>query len=791
MHLLKLRNWLATLLVAFLLTPGLAHAIFDDDLLDPDDAFSLSAEAIDADTIRLTWEIADGYYMYREQFEFEPESEGLELGEPDIPDGEKKTDEFFGEVETYRDEVSIELPILAADSTEIELTARSQGCADIGVCYPPHFQTVSLELPGLPGENGEEAVEEEAAEDEAVEEERSALDEMGDLTGDLGAADDLLEPEEAFAASLEAISQNAVILRFEIAEDYYLYRDQLDVRIAEGDGIELGPVNPPEGEMHEDEFFGETEIYRDEVEILVPVLRDEDDVSEITLAIDYQGCWDGGVCYPPLTQEVSVSFADDLAVEADEDALPETGDEALDEIETAPPEEEVVPEEEDEAAPVTQQDRIAAQLADGQIWLVALAFFGFGLLLTFTPCVFPMIPILSNIIIGQKNLTTRKAFLISLVFVLAMALTYTIAGVFAGLAGANLQAAFQNPWIIGTFVAIFIALAMSMFGFYELQMPAGVQSKLSQISNRQEGGTYMGAGIMGFLSALIVGPCVTAPLIGALLYISHTGDAVLGGIALFSLSMGMGAPLLAIGTSAGRLLPKAGPWMDTIKAAFGVGLLAIGIWLLERVIPGQVAMFLWATLLIVTAIYMGALRSLPEGTSGWYSLWKGLGVVILIYGILLMIGAATGGKDVFRPLASLTQPAAPPTAEQGPTEMEFTYIHSLEDLEREVDRARENGQPVFVDFYADWCVDCVRLERTTFQDQRVINAMADVHLLKADVTDNTSEHRELMRHFNLFGPPAMIFYDRDGNELRNYRNVGYLNADRFLAHVENAIGVTP
>ncbi|WP_018871848.1 protein-disulfide reductase DsbD [Thioalkalivibrio sp. ALJ16] len=773
MHLLNPRTWLTTLLVTLLLIPALAQALFEDDLLDPDDAFSLSAEAIDADTVRLTWDIADGYYMYREQFEFTPESEGLELGEARIPDGEIKEDEFFGRVETYRDQVEIELPIAAAETTTIELTARSQGCADLGVCYPPHFQTVSIELPGLPGGNGEETT----AEDEPVEE-RSALGDLGELSGEVGAADDLLEPEKAFAASLEAISQNAVILRFEIADGYYLYRDQLDVRVAEGEGIELGPVNPPDGELQEDEFFGETQVYRDQVEILVPVLRDADDVADITLAIDYQGCWDGGVCYPPLTQEVAVTFASDLAAEADTDALPATGD---------------APREDDEAtAPVTQQDRIAAQLADGQIWLVALAFFGFGLLLTFTPCVFPMIPILSNIIIGQKNLTTRKAFLISLVFVLAMALTYTIAGVFAGLAGANLQAAFQNPWIIGTFVAIFIALAMSMFGFYELQMPASVQSKLSQISNKQEGGTYMGAGIMGFLSALIVGPCVTAPLIGALLYISHTGDAVLGGIALFALSMGMGAPLLAIGTSAGRLLPKAGPWMDTIKAVFGVGLLAIGIWLLERVIPGELAMFLWAILLIVTAVYMGALRTLPEGTSGWYTLWKGLGVVILIYGVLLMLGAATGGKDIFRPLATLNQPAVTATGEQsGPTEMQFTYIDSLEDLERELEQARGNNQPVFLDFYADWCVDCVRLDRTTFQDQRVINAMADVHLLKVDVTDNTSEHRNLMREFSLFGPPAMIFWDADGNELRNYRNVGYLNADRFLAHVENAIGVTP
>jgi len=766
MHFVNPRYWLSILLLGLLLFPALAQAVFDDDLLDPDDAFALSAEVVDADTIRLTWNIADGYYMYREQFEFEPESEGLELGEARIPDGEVKDDEFFGRVETYRHEVSIELPITAAASTAIELTARSQGCADLGVCYPPHFQSVSLELPGLPGDA------------EAAEEEPGALDDLGALAGDLGAADDLLEPEQAFAASAEPISQNAVILRFDIAEGYYLYRDQLEVRIAEGDGIELGPVNLPEGQIEQDEFFGESQVYRDEVEFLVPVLRDADDPADITLAVDYQGCADAGVCYPPLTQEVAVTFGADLAAEADPDTLAALEDDA--------------PAEEAPAAPVTEQDRIAAQLADGHIWLVALAFFGFGLLLTFTPCVFPMIPILSNIIIGQKNLTTRKAFLISLVFVLAMALTYTIAGVLAGLAGANLQAAFQNPWVIGVFVAIFIALAMSMFGFYELQMPAGIQSRLSNLSNKQEGGTLVGAGIMGFLSALIVGPCVTAPLVGALLYISQTGDAVLGGIALFALSMGMGAPLLAIGTSAGRLLPKAGPWMDTVKAVFGVGLLGIGIWLLERVIPGEVAMFLWAVLLIVTAIYMGALQSLPEGSSGWRSLWKGFGLVLLVYGILLMIGASTGGKDVFRPLATLTQPAVTTTAEPGaPTEMEFTLIDSLEDLEREVERARENGQPVFLDFYADWCVDCVRLERTTFQDPRVIRAMADVHLLKADVTANTSEHRELMRAFNLFGPPAMIFYDTDGNELPGYRQVGFLNADRFLAHVENALGVTP
>jgi len=764
MHPMTLRHWFSLLLLTLLLLPGLATALFEDDLLDPDVAFAIEAEAIDGNTLRISWNIADGYYMYREQFRFTPETSGLEFGEPRIPDGTVKDDEFFGRVETYRDRIDIELPVLAAEGRQIELTARSQGCADLGVCYPPHFQTVSLTLPELPTPRAEQP------------RGRAALDALGAITGDFGEANELLEPEIAFAASARAISQNAVVVRFDIAEGYYLYRDKLGFRIAEGEGIELGPVNPPDGILIEDEFFGETETYRDSVEILVPVLRGVGDVAEIVLAVDYQGCADLGVCYPPLTQDVAVTFATTLADEADE--LPAIGA--------------------DRAAlgdgPVTEQDRIAAQLADGRIWLVALAFFGFGLLLTFTPCVFPMIPILSNIIVGQKNLTTRKAFFISLAFVLAMAFTYTLAGVFAGLAGANLQAAFQNPWIIGGFVLVFIALAMSMFGFYELQMPSGIQSRLANISNKQEGGTLVGAAIMGFLAALIVGPCVTAPLVGALLYISQTGDAFLGGLALFSLSMGMGAPLLAIGTSAGKILPKAGPWMDAVKAVFGVGLLAMGIWLLERVIPGEIALFLWSSLFIVTAIYMGALQSVSESASGWRTLWKGIGLVLLVYGVILMIGAATGGKDMFRPLAGLSTPATMVVGSDGvqrATQMEFTKVDSIADVEREVAVAQQRNQPVFLDFYADWCVDCVRLERTTFQDPRVIQAMSQVHLLKADVTANTAEHRDLMRAFNLFGPPAMIFYDADGTELRNYRAVGYMNAERFLAHVEQSIGVRP
>lgn len=812
---LNLSRWLtgATLAIAALIAlllflQGPSRAFTEDDLLDPDQAFALSAEAVSGSELRLTWTIADGYYMYREQFRFTAETEGLIFGEPIIPAGTVKEDEFFGRVETYRNQVVIQLPVLAAPQATIELTARSQGCADLGVCYPPHFQTISLTLPDwAPATTPAPAP---AAISEATSGvtpgtapgapasatpalpfagepagSRPALDALAALTGVLAPADDeLLEPERAFPASARAISQNAVVVRFDIADGYYLYRDKLGFWIAEGTGISLGPVNPPDGELIVDEFFGEVETYRGSVEILVPVLRTPEDTAEIVLAVDYQGCADLGVCYPPLTQYLTVVFAASLAAEA-EASLPATGTR---ERAAAPATPSVT-----STPPLTEQDRIAAQLADGRIWLVALAFFGFGLLLTFTPCVFPMIPILSNIIVGQKDLTTRKAFFISLAFVLAMAFTYTLAGVFAGLAGANLQAAFQNPWVIGTFVAVFIALALSMFGFYELQMPSAIQSRLATISNRQQGGTLIGAAIMGFLAALIVGPCVTAPLVGALLYISQTGDAMLGGIALFALSMGMGAPLLAIGTSAGKILPKAGPWMDTVKAVFGVGLLAMGIWLLERVVPGEVALLLWAVLFIVTAIYMGALQSLPEGASGWRNLWKGLGLVFLVYGIILMLGAFTGGKDMFRPLAELRAPAQilSTNGNMTATELRFTRIDSNTDLEREVAAAASRGQPVFLDFYADWCVDCVRMERTTFQDPQVIRALRDVHLLKADVTDNTREHRDLMRSFSLFGPPAMIFFSATGEELRHARAVGYLNSERFLAHLAQNLGVTP
>jgi thiol:disulfide interchange protein DsbD len=432
--------------------------------------------------------------------------------------------------------------------------------------------------------------------------------------------------------------------------------------------------------------------------------------------------------------------------------------------------------------PISEQDQIAARLAKVGLFGALALFFGLGLLLAFTPCVFPMIPILSGIIAGQgKDITTRQAFMLSLAYVLAMALTYAIVGVIAGLFGANLQAAFQTPWVLTLFAGIFVALALSMFGFYELQLPSALQTRLTELSNQQQGGTLIGAAIMGLLSALIVGPCVAPPLMGALIFIGKTGDAILGFFALLGLGLGMGAPLLLIGTSAGKLLPRAGAWMDAIKAVFGVLLLAVAVLLLERILPTAIALLLWGLLLIGSAVYLGALEPLPTPTNGWRKLWKGLGVALLIYGALMLAGAAAGGRDTLQPLRGLV------TGRVGagsPAHLEFKRIKSVADLERELAAAKAQGKPVMLDFYADWCVSCKEMERDTFLAPEVQAAMGRFVLLQADVTANDAEDKALMQErFGLHGPPAMLFFDATGTERRGYRLVGFVPADEFSAHL--------
>ena len=623
-------------------------------------------------------------------------------------------------------------------------------------------------------------------------------------------ADEFLEPDVAFVLSAAAAGPGVIEARWDIADGYYLYRDKFRFGSPDGSGASLGEPGFPQGTMKDDEYFGPMEVYYGAVAARVPVAGAASG-DAIDVDITYQGCADAGLCYPPITRTVSLLLPAALAdtgagtgpgagasgLQGSAGTGGVTGPSSLQAREGIAGGAREAPGFPG-AAPIElpEQDRVATALMSGNRWLVILSLFGAGLLLTFTPCVLPMVPILTSIIIGQGTsqgtsqgtdrggaASTRRAFTLSLVYVLAMALTYTAAGVLAGLFGANLAAAFQDPWIVSAFALVFVLLALSMFGFYDLQIPASWQARLAATSHRQRGGTYAGVAAMGGLSALIVGPCVAAPLAGVLIYIGQTGDPVLGGIALFALGMGMGVPLIVAGVSAGRLLPKAGAWMNAVKAVFGVMLLAVAIYLLERVIPESVALLLWAALFIVCAIYMGALDSLTPASGGWRRLWKGAGLVMLVYGVLVMVGVAGGGGDLFRPLKGIALMAGGASER----ELEFRPVKGIDGLSAEIGSAAARGQVVMVDYYADWCVSCKEMERFTFSDPAVQAALASVHLLQTDVTANDALDRALLAEFGLFGPPAIQFFGPDGRERRELRVVGFMDAGDFRRVVERAI----
>ncbi len=586
------------------------------------------------------------------------------------------------------------------------------------------------------------------------------------LLDGLGGQDDILDPDDAFKVSHDS-QPGQFKINWVIADGHYLYRDKMQITASDPDVI-TKPLQMPAGEAKEDPIFNKTlHVFHNFADATLPYHYTNDGDKDVIFKVKYQGCSEiSGICYPPQTKTFTVRLSPISEAQAATIASSASSPSGAG------------------AEPVSEQDEIANALRSGNTLLTLLIFFGAGLLLAFTPCVFPMIPILSGIIVGQgEDISTRKAFYLSLIYVLAMAMTYTIVGILVGLSGENIQAWFQNPWIIGSFAIIFVALSFSMFGFYELQMPTSIQSKLTHISNSQQGGNIIGVAIMGFLSALIVGPCVTAPLVGALIYIAETGDAVLGGLALFSLSMGMGAPLLVIGASAGKFLPKAGIWMDAVKAVFGVLLLGLAIWLLERVAPAGFTMFLWAALIIVSAIYMGAIDGLTAGSSGWKKLWKGLGILLLIYGIIILLGLASGNRNVFQPLKGL---GGSSDAAAQVEHLSFIQIKGVDGLNAELAKAKTAGKPVMLDFYADWCVSCKEMEALTFADPSVKKALEGVVLLQADVTPNDEKDTELYKHFGIIGPPSIMFFGADGIERRNYRVVGYKPAEEFSQHVKRA-----
>ena len=559
---------------------------------------------------------------------------------------------------------------------------------------------------------------------------------------------------------LNAVDGNTVEIGIRIEPGFYIYKDKLTVRSL-SENTQAGQWNLPPGKMKTDEYFGEMEVYLDSFLAELAIARATPAAMTLEIEFGYQGCAEGGLCYMPQTRVLTVS-------------LPEATTVGALESQSTPP--------------VSEQAFLADVLVNKSIWNAIGLFFIAGLALALTPCVLPMIPILSGIIAGEgDSVTPMRGFTLALAYVLGMAIVYTAAGIAAAAAGMQLQAMFNQPWVLILFSGLFVFLALGMFGVFELQMPSSVQTRLSSISGNQKSGTMIGAFIMGGLSSLIVTACVAPVLIAALMVIAQTGDLVRGGTGLFAMSLGMGAPLLVVGAAQGKFLPKAGPWMIAVRNAFGFMMLGLAIWMLSRILPGEVTMLLWALLIFMAGVFMGGLTTLTTESSTHQKLGKGIGFLAIIYGIVLLLGALTGGSNPLKPLASINVGGTATVAE-AEHELPFRRVKTVDDLDREVAAASAAGKTAFLDFYADWCVSCKEMEAFTFTDEDVQSELANTVWLQADVTANDDADKELLERFGVFGPPTIIFFGKDGQRRHGYEVVGYMKAADFAEHLRQALG---
>jgi thiol:disulfide interchange protein DsbD len=692
------------------------------------------------DAIEVDWAIEDGYYLYRNKLGFESNTQEVVLGDARLPEGLPHEDEFFGKQPIYREHFYVSVPYrIDGDRPEtMEFIIKSQGCWDGGLCYPPQAWTEEIQL---------------------RQEDKPKLD-LGTVgqAGGLGGSE-FLPVDEAFKPTLIPVDGNTVEVTFQITPGYYLYKDKISVK-ALSDNVQLGKLNLPEGKLKYDEFFGESEVYFDDVFMTLPLARATPAAIDLELEVNFQGCAEAGLCYPPTTRVVSTSLPEATAI-TDLSSLPQRNE------------------------PVSEQGKLARIIVEGNIWAVVATFFGLGLLLAFTPCVLPMLPILTSIIAGEgEDTSPTRGFILALSYVMGMAIVYTAAGIVAVAAGAQVQAVFNQPWVLIAFTGLFVLLSIAMFGGYDLQMPSSLQSKLAGISNDQKSGTIVGAFIMGALSSLIVTACVAPALVAALAVMAQTGDYLRGGIALFAMSLGMGAPLLAVGAAQGKFLPKAGAWMVAVKSAFGFMLLGLAIWMLSRILPGSVTLSLWAILVFMTGVFMGGLTTLTPESSAVRKLGKGVGLLAILYGLLLFVGSLTGGSNPLKPLATVSFGGSVMVAED--QHLDFQRIKTVDDLDREIAAAAAEGKTTMLDFYADWCVSCKEMEAYTFTDAEVQAALANTVLLQADVTANDDDDQALLQRFGVFGPPTIIFFGMDGRQRHGYEVVGYMKAKDFVDHLTQA-----
>jgi thiol:disulfide interchange protein DsbD len=580
---------------------------------------------------------------------------------------------------------------------------------------------------------------------------------------DLGSAfgnSEFLPVDEAFRPMLTALDGNTLEISIQVAPGYYLYKDKIAAETL-SDRVQLGKLDLPPGEMTTDQYFGDMEVYHNDVFATLPLARATPESLDLELDVKYQGCADGGICYMPVTRTLSVSLPTATAVTA----LSARGPGG--------------------PAPVSEQARLAGLISNAGMWAVVATFFGAGLLLAFTPCVLPMVPILSGIIAGEgDNVSPARGLTLASAYVAGMALIYTAAGIAAAAIGIQLQAVFNQPWVLSLFAGLFVLLALGMFGLFDLQMPSAVQTRLALLSGRQKSGTVIGAFIMGALSSLIVTACVAPPLVAALTVIGQSGDMLRGGAALFSLSLGMGAPLLAVGASAGKLLPKAGPWMVAVKNAFGFMMIGLAIWMLSRILPATLTLALWGVLVFMAGVYLGGLTTLTPAAAAPQRLGKGFGLLGVIYGAVLILGSLAGGSSLLQPLAGFGQGGQAAAIEA--RGLAFRRIKTVRGLDAALAAAAAEARPAMLDFYADWCVSCIEMEHYTFTDANVQDALSDTVLLQADVTANDRDDQALLKRFGVFGPPTIIFFGPDGVQREGFEVVGFMQADDFAAHVERA-----
>ena len=554
---------------------------------------------------------------------------------------------------------------------------------------------------------------------------------------------DFLEPQDAFKSSFTK-NQDSLNFKLDLGRDIYLYDDKLKVFISKPEKIEITEdVNIPEPEAYH-EFI----VLFNNLDLTIPfsLLNSKINSSKYEITVQFQGCSKAGLCYAPMSEKYLLELDGTIVKKELKEVLVQTPV---------------------QNTGLNETDTIANSLKDGNMLLVLATFFGFGLLLSLTPCVFPMIPILSSIIVGaskNEDMTASRGFFLSLVYVLSMSVAYTIAGIIAGVFGANLQAALQNPYVLVVFALIFVALAFSMFGYFEIRLPASIQTKLNKTTDRKEKQGIAGIAIMGFLSALIVGPCVAPPLAGALVYIGQTGDALLGGMALFVMSLGMGVPLLLIGLGAGRFMPKPGGWMEGITRIFGIVMLGVAIWLLDRVLDASLIIVLWALLLLGSAIYLKIYTNI---------ITRLISMVLLILGTVLLVGAISGATNPLKPLDKFTSSKSVVNT----NELVFQKVKNIVELELAI---KNSDKPIMLDFWASWCVACKELEEITFKDDEVIKKLQGFTLLKADVTANSDDDKALQKMFAVVGPPALVFWDKDKNEVKSSKIVGYKNPKDFL-----------